>query len=276
MEGDLVNSRVIYTIKANANKLGKYANEPKPWLESDIDEWSIITLNRMQLYADRVGADLVVIDESKIREMKVPDSFNTFQIVNMLKFYILDTFSKSEYENMLFLDLDILVRRDAENIFETVPLTGFHMTVNKNDSDTKTYKELIHKHYFEHGRVPPRVFKSLVYNGGIIYADNESVQKFCKKIPSLFEWDEFFKSHNLRSNPFFDGVKMNEQHLISMFLSLNHFKVKILDTKWNVGLFYQDPSSNFVHYFGPAGKEILNKLNKRNENGFSGNLCFYD
>ena len=69
---------------------------------------------------------------------------------------------------------------------------------------------------------------------------------------------------------------MNEQHLISMFLSLNHFKVKILDTKWNVGLFHQDPSSNFVHYFGPAGKEILNKLNIRSKNGFSGNLCFYD
>ena len=85
-----MNNNVIYTIKADPNKLNKYMGELRPWLDTDIEQWSVITLERMQLYADKVGADLVVVDESSIKQMELPDSFNTFQIVNMLKFYILD------------------------------------------------------------------------------------------------------------------------------------------------------------------------------------------
>jgi hypothetical protein len=267
-----MNKNAIYTLKADPQKTGR------------IDEWSALPLKRMKLYAKRVRADLVVVDESKIREMNIPSTLNTFQAVNMLKFYILDNFSRSEYERMLFLDLDILIRTGAENIFDEVECKGIHMTINKNESDDRTYKKLMENHYFERRPVPQLVYESPVYNGGIIYADKPTIERFCKKIPKLKDWTKFFESYNLASNPLFSGDQMNEQHLISLFLAKHHFEVNILDIKWNVmgkrfygpwAFLWQKPDSNFVHYFGQEGKEVLNKLNTWEKNGHTENLCFY-
>ena len=244
-----MNNNVIYTIKADPH-----------WPAYAIDKWSGLTLERMRLYAKRVGADLVVIDESKLKEIKLPKKLGAFQQVNMLKFYALDSFSRSKYERMLFLDLDILIKKEAENIFNVVSCDGIHMTVNKNESDDRTYKELIQNYYFKDKEVPTRVFNSPVYNGGVIYANRASVIRFCEKIPELEGWVEFFESHGLASNPPFHGAWMNEQHLISMFLSLHNFHVSLLDEfKWNIGSDYERPYSNFVHYFGPAKDLLIDK-----------------
>ena len=79
------------------------------------EEWVPYTHEPMKKYADRIGADFIVIDQPKVNYSKTknvnPILFEKYQIYDILE----------EYDRVLYLDTDILVTPDAPNIFEIVP-----------------------------------------------------------------------------------------------------------------------------------------------------------
>ena len=78
-------------------------------LSKDFDEVSSLTHPTIQAYADKIGAEFIVIDKVKISKKFF--HYEKFQIYDLL----------TRYKRILYLDSDILVRPDCPDLFEIVP-----------------------------------------------------------------------------------------------------------------------------------------------------------
>lgn len=78
-------------------------------LSFGIDEMCKLTHPTIKAYADKVGADFVVIKDKQLSKDFV--QYEKFQIYSMF----------GEYQRVLFLDSDIIVRPDCPNLFDIVP-----------------------------------------------------------------------------------------------------------------------------------------------------------
>lgn len=68
-----------------------------------------ITHPYMQKYAQKIGADFIVIDKQKISQ--TTPHWEKFQLLDYLE----------KYDRILFLDTDVLVKKNCPNIFDIVP-----------------------------------------------------------------------------------------------------------------------------------------------------------
>ena len=75
----------------------------------DFQEMGDLTHPYMKDYADKIDADFLVINNQIINNGDI--GFEKFQLYNILKYY----------DRVIFLDTDIIVRKDCENLFEIVP-----------------------------------------------------------------------------------------------------------------------------------------------------------
>jgi len=78
-------------------------------------EMSKLTHPSIRAYADKIGAEFMVITEKKISATSI--HWEKFQIFDLL----------NEYERILFIDTDIIIRGDTPNLFEIVPETKLGM-----------------------------------------------------------------------------------------------------------------------------------------------------
>ena len=227
-------------------------------------EWERLPLERFQYYAEKVSADFVQINEDPIPLLSLPVALTPYQACNMLKFYLFNQFINSDYDRMLYLDLDILIKKEARNIFEQVECKGIHMTVSENEAQETSQKYWLKNHF-------NLDCSSRLYNGGIIYADKNSIKKFYRNVPQLGEWLDFYKKYNLEQNLISpDGGEINEQNLLAFFFHKQHTLVHELPLNWNKPALYQDKDDDFIHYYGPGGKFILEELY-----GLERNVYFY-
>ena len=81
------------------------------WVAGDKGyKWFSATGPAMKHYADRVGADLIVLE-----------GFGSQPYCFANKFRVRQVFEEYGYEFVLFVDADILLKPDCENFFEVVP-----------------------------------------------------------------------------------------------------------------------------------------------------------
>ena len=217
-------------------------------------EWQRLPLERFQQYADKVGADFIQITEDSIPLLCLPTTLTAYQKCNMLKFYLLNHFISSDYERMIYLDLDILINREARNIFDQVECKGIHMAVS-GDKKQDASQQYWFKHHFNVDH------STHLYNGGVIYANKKSIKEYYQNVPQLGEWIDFYKKYNLEQNltsP--GGYRICEQNLLALFFHEQSTPVHELPQNWNRPAFDQREGDDFVHYFGVGGKYILDTL----------------
>jgi hypothetical protein len=68
-----------------------------------------ITHFNMKRYADKIGADFIVIDKQKVSQ--TTPHWEKFQLLDYLE----------EYDRILFVDTDVLIKKNCPNIFDVVP-----------------------------------------------------------------------------------------------------------------------------------------------------------
>ena len=72
---------------------------------------STLTHPTIQRYADRIGADFIAITEQKI--FGITQHWEKFQLLDYL----------NDYDRILYIDTDVLIRKNCPNIFDIVPET---------------------------------------------------------------------------------------------------------------------------------------------------------
>ena len=259
---------VIYTINASS---WWWSGCPK-------DTWEVAPLESMKKFADRVKADLVVVNEDSIPTLCLPATFTPYQCSNMLKFYVFDHFVNSDYEKMLFLDLDIVVNENARNIFEEFECKGIHMMTQNWTPQIKAFQFFLLNHFNlnkkiinpEAGEAENENETIPLYSGCSIIANKHSICDFYQKVPKLGEWFDFFRKYDLHKNPKSpDDVEFNEQNLISLFFHQQGVRVHRFFENWLRHFQPYKPlehkDADAVHYSGPKGKKYLEEIMQRAE-----------
>lgn len=78
---------------------------------------SKMTIPTMQAYAERIGADFIEINEAKLKNQV--DNYSAY----WAKFQLFDHLE--DYDRLIYLDLDTVVRPHCPNLFEMVPEDTF-------------------------------------------------------------------------------------------------------------------------------------------------------
>ena len=240
------------------------------WRQDGQDEWTSVSIPRIESYARTVGAEVVKFDSTLLDSMTMPSSFHPYQRAVFLKFEILRQFEKSNYDRMLFLDLDILILHDKENIFEELPRKGIYMAPDYNPTTTLSCKQKLWEFFKIKKELTPLIdmprkdrnfynpplnwFKNRAfYNWGVFLADKDSIKKLNVHIPKSTQWISFFDKFNLSHNPRdsrFNQYIM-EQDCLLYFIHQSPLSIKPLGRKWNFEHFCVRPNDdvNFVHMY---------------------------
>ena len=239
-------------------------------ISNTVGPWEKLPLEHFHHYAKKVGADFHQINEESIPSLCLPPSLIGYQACNMLKFSMFHHFVNSDYDQMLYLDLDILIKKSAKNIFECIKDKGIYMSESGDEKQIHAYKYWLKNNLKIDSDVP-------LYNGGAVYADKKSIIDFYQKIPQLGEWGKYYKKYGLHENYTSDNDTLfNEQNWMSFFFHKQNIKINKLLPNWNLAaehlsnnsdLGLHTHGSDFVHYYAEAGKrELIELYEKRQAN----------
>ena len=226
-----------------------------------------------------------MLNNSHAEELILPDTWTNYQRSNLLKFYAMKDFLKSNYENFLCLDLDVLVSLKSLNIFKKF-CSGFRMMYdgyeksihscslklkNHFNLNIEFHKPQFLKNFDKKDRL--EIFQNnMLYNGGVIFSSRKELEVLSKYIPENKDWHCFLKERNFLKNPYLDsGCEVNDQDFIQVFLRQSGIKAHPLGIEWN---------SDLNNFHDAVKKKIVSKkyffhLFSGPEKCISRNLLFY-
>jgi hypothetical protein len=218
---------IIYLINVNN---GNYAKHTYPLIEE---------------YAKKVNADIAVFDTEIFNNSLLPHP-------NFLIFEILKHFNTTEYERMMYIDMDIRILPHSPNIFEE--FKGFAMAEDHkadlwrrdamNDFLNYYFPGLVCKHYF---------------NGGVMIADHDSVRKLLNVIPA--DYVAFWKQYP-------DGkLKSVNQTLLNLFILQSNIEYTVMPDMYNKVCRKATANDYFIHYVANKN-QIQTEFDK-----FKDNIC---
>ena len=138
-----------------------------------------VTHPSLERYAERIGAQFVVIDEYS----SSTPHFEKFQIYNML----------NKYNRIIYLDTDIIVREDCPNLFEVVPYDKLGVFNEGAFIDRTMPMVEVAKQY----KISIDKWNRQYYNTGVMVLSR--VHKFLFKPPEV-EISNFFEQSYLNLN----------------------------------------------------------------------------
>lgn len=177
----------------------------------------------MKAYADKIGADFLVITETTFTE----------NLPHWEKLSIFDLLTK--YDRILYLDTDILVREDTPNVFEGIPSDMLGAYNEGRFAPDRIASLVSAAEQFDHKKVPIDMFT--YYNTGVLVLARKHRILF-KRPPKIFNTGYY------------------EQDYINLQIIINKVKVKELPHRFNrmtiadriTGMSRMD--SYFIHYAG--------------------------
>lgn len=194
-------------------------------------------------YAEKCGADFIVLDQRKMYEKCGLATYERFQLYELF-----DT-----YERIAFIDTDILVSPDSPSVFELTPPGKIGASSEEIYSQSKRDKEVTQEIL---GRVE---WRNVYFNAGMIVLDRSHKELLNPESPGLEEWarGDFRSKHkNL----------LNDQPFINHRSNLLEYEVHDLGHKFNHTRAIQDTSmrfrSYFIHYSGPSGHRYGDRIDQ--------------
>jgi lipopolysaccharide biosynthesis glycosyltransferase len=173
-------------------------------------ELAKVTHPSLQSYAGRIGADFVVITDQRISKFPHFEKFRLYDIL-------------AEYNRVIFLDTDTIVRHDCPNLFDIVPQDrvgmygeGFMANEQEQAVHRRVMEQSLHEYY---NAPPPAEWNREFYNTGVIVASQCHKDLFIpppKELP-LDYWDQAFMNARLTMEKIkvFDiGYRFNRMYYV--------------------------------------------------------------
>lgn len=145
----------------------------------DYEKIAKLTHDNIRVYADRFGSEFMCIDKQRISY--TTPHWEKFQIHDLL----------DEYDRILYLDTDIIIRDDCPNLFDEVPedkLGAFNETFFRSVSHRRV-KSLAHLYGC---RIPK--WNGNYYNAGVMVISQQHKPLFKKP---LRECEDFYEQSYL-------------------------------------------------------------------------------
>jgi lipopolysaccharide biosynthesis glycosyltransferase len=244
-------SKNVFGESVKRNEIGEY------W------EYSKKTVER---YAKKVGADYIF--ENPSEEEYKPHAFNveTFDKYRAIRY--LDT-----YDQVLYLDTDVLIRSQARNIFDTYENKA-HIIVFFNVADKAMYKDLTR---FSTGRINSGVIlfnnKRILDNPEFkpeidtlnlnIYSANQSnvgtKQENILHKYSKGKWHEYWEEKHSDEITYLKNKTASDENFLYRIIDIYGIPHFHLHRKWNfqIGRFTEAlDDAQFMHFVGTEKKHM--------------------
>ena len=140
----MTNKNIIYTINYKPTQGGIGRGEGNKDFLPENCEWMDYALSSIKKYAVSVGADLTVLTEKDAERINLPGGrFTHYQVANFLKFITLNDFCESDYDKLLFLDIDYLIDKFDYNIFKECESLPFCIREGGNKAMLEKHKIIL-------------------------------------------------------------------------------------------------------------------------------------
>lgn len=180
---------------------------------------SHLTHPLMNAYAKTTGSDFLVINKRKFQ--KLPVHFEKFQIAGILQ----------KYDRVLFVDTDVVIRPDAPNLFDLVPLEKVGVYMANIHSDC--HDDSIHSIQNELDDIG---WHNEYFNSGVMLVSKPHVGLFDLSHGSF---TGFYEQTQLNYN-----LQKLNLPVFDITYRYNHVEA--------VGIPISGGSSYFIHYAGPG------------------------
>lgn len=198
----------------------------------------------LRAYAEKIGVDFIVINTPAISEKyKVPKKYEKFQIFELL----------ARYEAVLFVDTDIVVTREAPNVFELVPPDTFCAVSEEGFSGSLQEKEVTQKYLGEVN------WRNTYFNSGLMVIPKSHRELFNLDDKQIAYWatGDFRKNY---------PSLLNDQPFLNYYLNKLSLPFFELDYRYNHTNVHKNSSkrfsSYFIHYSGASGHRYGKRLDQ--------------
>lgn len=191
---------------------------------------SELTVPFIKNYADKIGADFLLINE--FNEKYITQKWNKFYISELL----------NQYKRIIYLDIDIIIRKDCPNLFEIVPENCLGMFNEGRYVARYEFLEQASEYYGE----PLKKWNGKFYNSGVMVISRIHKQLF--RMPKGIDFVE-------TDQPYINLRILNDK--IEMFdLDYRFNRMDILDSICGISRL----DSYIIHYAGAPENQIFNVL----------------
>lgn len=187
----------------------------------------------LKYYANKIGAEYIVIDKPKLNLYKI--HYEKFQVYDILK----------HFDRIIYMDNDIIIDEDCPNLFSIISEDKFGAvySLNRNSMYIHHRNQCMASTQREWGNIG---WTSGNYNSGVMV--------FSKRHRHIFNPDV----HELRINPNFKP-KYYEQDVINYRLVKSKTDIRALDNKFNHMLTCKETfEAAYVKHF--AGQKDINLI----------------
>lgn len=204
-----------------------------------------VTHPTMRLYAERIGADFVVITIPEKGKKHLSPHYEKFQLYSVL----------DQYDRVVYFDSDIIVRGDCPDLFEMVPRKKIGMYdefAMGNEEEKQKHRSVMGNACSAYGIDCDDFFREfLFYNTGVMVLSKDHRDVFLPPEKEAL-----------------DGQNYWEQPLINIRIKYNWHEVQDLGYKFNHMYYVEDKEgvdprldSYIIHYAGRglAAKEMAEK-----------------
>lgn len=191
-------------------------------------------------YAKKCGADFLVFDTAKLKDKLGLVTYEKFQV-----FDILD----GTYDQVLFVDTDIVITPNAPSVFDISPLDHFAASNEVEYSMSTVHKDVTQSQL-----------------GGVNWSNpyfNSGVMVFGPRHRNLFDIDNNILNVWISNHQNNDHV-MSDQPILNYLVNYYQFKFIDLGKHFNRTRVQRDThnrfQSFFIHYAGPSGHRYGDRL----------------
>lgn len=197
-----------------------------------------ISIPLMKLYAKKFGADFIVMGKTDISE-KLNPFYEKMRIAGLLE----------SYDEVLFLDIDILVTPWAENIFELVPNDEIGVvSVEDIFGQVEKQKDMLNNF------LGILEWKLPYFNSGVFVVKKNHIPLLNIDDKLIEQWIDGLRVSGIEKS-------LNDQNILNYRANMHSIKVCYLDKSFNFTkawrTFSKRFNKNFIHYAGIRGKRTL-------------------
>lgn len=194
----------------------------------------------LKRYAEKCGADFLCFDQVKLKQKLGLVTYEKFQIFDVLN---------GDYDQVLFVDTDIVVTPNAPSVFDLCPPTSFGAANEAGYSMAETHKAVTQEQL---GEVD---WKHPYFNSGVMLFGPQHKAVFNPDGEILQRWTKNDKNS--------DHV-MSDQPILNYLVNYLNFDFVDLGVHFNRTRVQKDThnrfQSYFIHYAGPSGHRYGDRL----------------
>lgn len=217
-----------------------------------LPKWAFHSVDSINKYAKKIGVAHEFAKTSKLKGLD--ESIRMHLYFNILNLIYDKKFDR--YDDILYLDTDVLADPDAENIFDipkkkNVDVVGVYEKALGNSGPGFNNPDIKKLFYAKYERFEIPIIRKNIHqiNTGVILFTKKGRLKARERFDDWIPW---------ASDPIHRSVIDNDQPFLNAMFEKYQFNVMAIDDIWNMPATWFSshpcPKSNFYHFSGTAKK----------------------